>query len=150
MKRTRVLGVDVDVIRLAEAVDRILEWIRNDERTVCRDVVTPNLDHAVLHRESAEFRAAYCEAALVLADGAPLVWASRLTQPRASSRSICVATSSRLSARVALCGGATIDFIAGEKARAPFRMQQSGHAGSLGFAALARAREGDEADQLIS
>jgi len=41
-------------------------------------VVTPNLDHAVLLGENADLRAAYQDASLVLADGMPLVWASKL------------------------------------------------------------------------
>ncbi len=41
-------------------------------------VVTPNVDHLVLYRESKVFRAACDGASLRLADGMPIVWASRL------------------------------------------------------------------------
>ncbi len=41
-------------------------------------VVTPNVDHLVLYRESEPFRTACDGAALRLADGMPIVWASRL------------------------------------------------------------------------
>lgn len=41
-------------------------------------VVTPNVDHLVLCRESEAFRTACDGAALRLADGMPIVWASRL------------------------------------------------------------------------
>jgi N-acetylglucosaminyldiphosphoundecaprenol N-acetyl-beta-D-mannosaminyltransferase len=41
-------------------------------------VVTPNVDHLVLYRNNAAFRAACDGAALRLADGMPIVWASRL------------------------------------------------------------------------
>jgi len=41
-------------------------------------VVTPNVDHLVLYRDCPAFRAACREAALRLADGMPIVWASRL------------------------------------------------------------------------
>jgi N-acetylglucosaminyldiphosphoundecaprenol N-acetyl-beta-D-mannosaminyltransferase len=41
-------------------------------------VVTPNVDHAVLFQQRSDLRAAYTDAALVLADGAPIVLASRL------------------------------------------------------------------------
>jgi N-acetylglucosaminyldiphosphoundecaprenol N-acetyl-beta-D-mannosaminyltransferase len=41
-------------------------------------VVTPNVDHLVLYRESEAFRTACDEASLRLADGMPIVWASRL------------------------------------------------------------------------
>lgn len=41
-------------------------------------VVTPNLDHAVLLKSNERLRASYQHAKMVLADGMPLVWASRL------------------------------------------------------------------------
>jgi N-acetylglucosaminyldiphosphoundecaprenol N-acetyl-beta-D-mannosaminyltransferase len=41
-------------------------------------VVTPNVDHLVLYQESEGFRAACDGASLRLADGMPIVWASRL------------------------------------------------------------------------
>ena len=41
-------------------------------------VVTPNVDHLVLYHESEPFRTACDEASLRLADGMPIVWASRL------------------------------------------------------------------------
>ncbi len=47
-------------------------------RQPCRYVVTPNVDHAVMFQRRADLREAYADASLVLADGAPLVWASRL------------------------------------------------------------------------
>jgi N-acetylglucosaminyldiphosphoundecaprenol N-acetyl-beta-D-mannosaminyltransferase len=56
---------------------RILDWCREPARS-CRYVVTPNVDHAVLLRQHAAFREAYRDADLVLADGHPIVWASRL------------------------------------------------------------------------
>ena len=41
-------------------------------------VVTPNVDHLVLYHENEAFRAACDGASLRLADGMPIVWASRL------------------------------------------------------------------------
>jgi N-acetylglucosaminyldiphosphoundecaprenol N-acetyl-beta-D-mannosaminyltransferase len=41
-------------------------------------VVTPNLDHIVKLETDAEFERVYAEAALVLADGNPLIWASKV------------------------------------------------------------------------
>jgi N-acetylglucosaminyldiphosphoundecaprenol N-acetyl-beta-D-mannosaminyltransferase len=63
---------------MPEAVDRLLDWCRAPRGEACRYVVTPNVDHAVLFQEHAQLRAAYAEASLVLADGAPIVFASRL------------------------------------------------------------------------
>jgi N-acetylglucosaminyldiphosphoundecaprenol N-acetyl-beta-D-mannosaminyltransferase len=76
-RRIRLFGVEIDVLRMSEAVTRLLEWIALDDG-VCRYVVTPNVDHAVLLAEHAELRQAYADASLVLADGAPVVVASRL------------------------------------------------------------------------
>ncbi len=49
-------------------------------------VVTPNSDHIVMLEEQADLRAAYAKAELVLADGMPLVWASRLIGPPLPAR----------------------------------------------------------------
>jgi N-acetylglucosaminyldiphosphoundecaprenol N-acetyl-beta-D-mannosaminyltransferase len=40
--------------------------------------VTPNVDHICLRQRNPEFRAAYDNASLVLADGMPILWASRI------------------------------------------------------------------------
>ena len=74
--RRRVFGIAVDVIAPAETVARVMAW--------CRDaapghiIVTPNLDHAVKLPRDAALRQAYGQAALVVPDGKPLVWMSRL------------------------------------------------------------------------
>lgn len=62
---------------MREAVERLSGWVRAAARP-CRYVVTPNVDHAVMYQSNAALRAAYADAALVLADGMPVVWASRL------------------------------------------------------------------------
>ena len=76
--RVRLLGMDVDAIDMRAAVDRVWEWCRATGGQACRYVVTPNVDHVVMLRTNAALRAAYAGASLVLADGAPVVWASRL------------------------------------------------------------------------
>lgn len=73
---TSLFGMRIARITLAEAVDKLLAW--SAERSPCRYVVTPNVDHAVKFRSHAELRSAYANAALVVADGWPLVTASRL------------------------------------------------------------------------
>jgi N-acetylglucosaminyldiphosphoundecaprenol N-acetyl-beta-D-mannosaminyltransferase len=60
-----------------QAVGQIQAWIAAGEPK-CRYVVTPNVDHIVLLQHHAGLQAAYAQAGLILADGAPLVWASRL------------------------------------------------------------------------
>jgi N-acetylglucosaminyldiphosphoundecaprenol N-acetyl-beta-D-mannosaminyltransferase len=79
--RISLFGLTIDALNMAQAVERTLAWIdAPGERT--RYVVTPNLDHAVLFQRHAGLRAAYAAADLVLADGWPLVAASRwLGQP---------------------------------------------------------------------
>lgn len=81
-EKTRALGVTVDLLTMKEAVQEVVGFLqsaRQAPRVACRIVVTPNLDHAVQLRENEALRAAYAGAALVLADGMPLVWASRLS-----------------------------------------------------------------------
>jgi len=56
----------------------VLEWCHGPRGETCRYVVTPNVDHAVLFQQRPDLRAAYANASLVLADGAPIVLASRL------------------------------------------------------------------------
>lgn len=76
-----LFGIRIDALRMPEAVGRVLAWSRGCQER-CHYVVTPNVDHAVLMQENEALRAAYADADLVLADGHPLVWASRwLRQP---------------------------------------------------------------------
>ena len=77
MSRVFVLGTEVDPITLEEAVSRIARLARSRDRHF---VVTPNVDHVIRLRSDRDFRDAYAAATLVLADGMPLVWASRLTR----------------------------------------------------------------------
>ena len=214
-QRVNIFGYEMDGISMNQAVDQLLDWTGQDECR-CKYVVTPNVDHTVMFQENAELRDAYQDASLVLADGLPVVMASRwlgrkipervpgsdlvpaLFQATDSTRKLrvfllgaapgvaavaaknvekkyphveVVATYSpplgfehdqqenenilnqiaevrpdvlvvglgapkqelwvhqhhhRIEASVALCVGATIDFLAGEKPRAPMWMRNSG------------------------
>ena len=75
-RRVPLFGFEIDAIDMPEAVERIYGWIADD--SPCRYVVTPNVEHAVLYQRHAGFRSAYADAALVLADGMPVVAAARL------------------------------------------------------------------------
>jgi len=75
--RVSLLGVDIDPLRMREAVDEVLSWTRVKTGS-CRYVVTPNVDHVVLLRSHLGLKAAYKNADLILADGTPVLWASRL------------------------------------------------------------------------
>ena len=76
-KKVALFGMEIDAVCMSQAVDEIYGWIARPERA-CRYVVTPNVDHAVMFQEHSGLRAAYADASLVLADGAPVVLASRL------------------------------------------------------------------------
>jgi N-acetylglucosaminyldiphosphoundecaprenol N-acetyl-beta-D-mannosaminyltransferase len=83
--RERLFGFEIDAIDMREAVERIYEWVSTGEKS-CRFVVTPNVDHAVLYQQHPGLRQAYSHAALVLADGAPVVVAARLLGRRLPGR----------------------------------------------------------------
>ena len=77
--RRFLFGIQIDAFRMQEAVQRLRKWISQDRPdTGCRYVVTPNVDHTVLLAENESFREAYEDAHMILADGHPIVWASRL------------------------------------------------------------------------
>lgn len=73
--RLRLGKVPIDVVSFGEALDAI-------ERLVSARtggfVFTPNVDHIVMVEEHPEFEAAYQRASLCVADGTPVVWASKL------------------------------------------------------------------------
>lgn len=76
MKRIELFGVQIDVMTMSDAVACVSAWIVEDSGR-CRFVVTPNVDHTVMLQERADLRAVYQDADLVLADGWPVVAASR-------------------------------------------------------------------------
>lgn len=76
--RVRIGQLDVDVVTFAEALERIASMV---ESMAGGAVFTPNVDHVVKAERDAAFREAYARADLSLADGMPLVWASRLLGP---------------------------------------------------------------------
>lgn len=80
MKSVNLFGMKIDVANMALAVDTVLDWCDQEDVEGCRYVVTPNVDHAVMYQTNADLRTAYTKASLVLADGAPVVLASRLVQ----------------------------------------------------------------------
>src|SRR3954451_5281641 len=75
MTRISLMGMAVDRVDEREAVETILDANEHDRGGL---VLTPNLEHLSTFRSSSEVRAAFDAAELVVADGMPLVWASRL------------------------------------------------------------------------
>lgn len=76
-RQVEMFGISFDRLRMRQAVAQLLVWMREPAGS-CQYVVTPNVDHVVLYQESAALRRAYAAAGLVLADGAPVVAASKL------------------------------------------------------------------------
>lgn len=77
LPRVELMGVRIDPLVMEQAVSEIIGWTRKPGSR-CRFVVTPNVDHVVMLQEHEGLKAAYADAALILADGAPVLWASRL------------------------------------------------------------------------
>lgn len=71
----RLLGVELHRVSEIEAIQYILDQLDADRGGV---VVTPNLDHLRRCQTDKSFGAFVAEAELVVADGMPLVWASRI------------------------------------------------------------------------
>ncbi len=73
-----LFGMKIDALDMRETVDALLGWCQAPRGVACRYVVTPNVDHAVMFQTNEKLRQSYADASLVLADGAPVVLASRL------------------------------------------------------------------------
>jgi N-acetylglucosaminyldiphosphoundecaprenol N-acetyl-beta-D-mannosaminyltransferase len=77
--RVRIGQLEIDAVTFPQALERIARLV--DERSGGA-VFTPNVDHIVKAEHNPDFRRAYSRANLCLADGMPLVWASRLIGSR--------------------------------------------------------------------
>ncbi len=73
--RLRLGKVPIDVLTFGQALDAVDRLVTAQKGGF---VFTPNVDHIVMVDDHAEFEAAYQRADLCLADGTPVVWASRL------------------------------------------------------------------------
>jgi N-acetylglucosaminyldiphosphoundecaprenol N-acetyl-beta-D-mannosaminyltransferase len=69
-------GVKFDNVTMAEAVTTVISFAQKSEKPCF--VCTANLDHLANMRHDSEFRRIYSIADLVVADGMPLVWLSKL------------------------------------------------------------------------
>jgi N-acetylglucosaminyldiphosphoundecaprenol N-acetyl-beta-D-mannosaminyltransferase len=81
-----LFGMQISRVTMMDAVNQLIEWCSRPRGAACRYIVTPNVDHAVLFQHRADVRAAYRDASMVLADGMPLVLASRLLARRLPER----------------------------------------------------------------
>ena len=74
-KQVRVGRLWIDAVTFAEALDAIESLARSGR---VASEFTLNVDHLVQAEQSEEFRRAHEDASLSIADGQPVVWASRL------------------------------------------------------------------------
>lgn len=74
----RLFGMDINVADMQTAACTVLGWCKSSEPPQCRYVVTPNVDHVVMFQSRADLRDTYADASLVVADGFPVVLASKL------------------------------------------------------------------------
>jgi N-acetylglucosaminyldiphosphoundecaprenol N-acetyl-beta-D-mannosaminyltransferase len=70
-----VLGVPLDHLTMSEALGAVEQMVASREPHY---LVTPNVDFLVQAQQDIELHRILCEADLVLCDGTPLLWASRL------------------------------------------------------------------------
>lgn len=76
-KKIRLFNIDIDQLTMQEAVEKISHWLVSDE-VRNHYVVTPNVDHIVNLHSNPQFKNAYAGASLIVADGRPVVLASKL------------------------------------------------------------------------
>lgn len=75
MSRMNFLNIEVDNLTMNEAIDRAEELIIKKKPSY---VVTPNVDHIVKLEIDKEFQDVYKNADLILTDGMPLIWISKM------------------------------------------------------------------------
>nr|WP_205711132.1 WecB/TagA/CpsF family glycosyltransferase [Hymenobacter sp. HDW8] len=73
--KVRIGKAYVNNVTQEEAILEIERLIASNAKTY---VVTPNLDHIVKLEQDTEFERCYAQAGLILADGNPLIWASKV------------------------------------------------------------------------
>ena len=85
-----VLGVRVDRVSQGRALERMLEIIAerraSENQLACRQVITVNPEFVMAAQRNADFRQAINAAALVVADGIGVVWATRYLKAPAPER----------------------------------------------------------------
>ena len=75
MSRINFMNTEVDNLTMSEALEAIDELINNGKN---RYVVTPNIDHIIQLESDEELQQIYARADLILTDGKPMLWISKL------------------------------------------------------------------------
>lgn len=109
-RRVAVGAARIDVLAAACAVQVVLDLAR--DRSTTSLVVTPNIDHLVRLEKDRDFRRAYNQADLVLADGWPVALAARLRGGGSVPR-IAGADLAPIVAAQALAAGLTVALVGG-------------------------------------
>src|SRR3990170_6500773 len=79
MTKVNICGIEIDNVLLQESTKIISEAVENKKNIY---ITTPNVHHIILLEKDNEFKKIYQEAYLVLADGMPLIWASKFLGTR--------------------------------------------------------------------
>ena len=113
IETVNILGTDVHRVDLAGVLEAVDSFI---EEGTPRLVATANVDHLMQLRKDAHFRDTYRRASLIVTDGVPLIWASRLFRKplpgRVNGTDLFESLSARAAGkgwRVFLLGGAAED-----------------------------------------
>jgi N-acetylglucosaminyldiphosphoundecaprenol N-acetyl-beta-D-mannosaminyltransferase len=69
--------MQINALSMQQTVAEITNWLL-DSKTICKYVVTPNVDHVVNFQTNPSLRDSYQQASLVVTDGRPVLWAARL------------------------------------------------------------------------
>lgn len=72
--KVRFAGITFDNVTMSEAIDRIDDMVRHK---LPKMIVTANVDHILRIRRDRQYAALVSQADMVLADGQPIVWATR-------------------------------------------------------------------------
>lgn len=75
MNRIKFMNISIDNLTMSEAIEKIDDLIQREKGAY---VVTPNVDHIVQLETDNELKEVYKNANLILADGKPLIWISKL------------------------------------------------------------------------
>ncbi len=81
--KVRIGNISIDNISMTGTLEKIDDYVRMGQPV---SIVTPNADHIVRLQNDGDFLNTYKQSALILADGMPLIWASRLLQTPLVSR----------------------------------------------------------------
>jgi N-acetylglucosaminyldiphosphoundecaprenol N-acetyl-beta-D-mannosaminyltransferase len=118
--RIRLLGMPLSVVTEDQAVAHIVQSARSGRGGW---VITPNLDQLRLFRRDPHLRPMYEAASLVVADGMPLVWASRIQRtplPERVAGSSMILTLSAAAAKA----GLTVFFLGGNPGAAELAAEE--------------------------